>query len=104
MSYLILDGAEYSFNTEIVAVYSSESGQLMAFVHRTPIGLLHCIFCKRIEDLYFGHRWEQFTNPDSLFNQLADAQGHIQKVFESLGASIRGILPDPCTEVWNRTS
>lgn len=104
MPCMVLDGAEYSSNAEIVAIYSSESGRFMAFIIRTPAGLLNCDFCERYEDLYFGNRWQVLSNPDSLFNKLEDAQRYIQNIFERFGTSIRGGLPDSYVEFWNRAA
>ena len=94
MPDLILDGAKYSFCRELLAVYTSNSGNFAAFVHPTPIGLLNCVICSRDEDIYFGNRWEQYQNTDSLFNELIDIQHHVQTIFEYHGTSIRGSIPD----------
>jgi hypothetical protein len=93
MPDLILDGAEYSFCEPPLAIYTSNSGELAAFVHRTPIGLHSCTVCVRDEDIYYGHCWEQKYNPDSLFAELKDVQDHIQAIFEAHGTNIRGSIP-----------
>ena len=104
MPRLVIDGAEYANNDEIVAIYGSEAGSILATVNKTPAGLLTYALYERVEDIYYGNRWEPLVNPGSLFASIKDAESHIALALERLNTRIRNRLPDQYVDFWIRDS
>lgn len=94
MSPLFIDGAEYASSDATVAIYSSESGCILATVGKPPAGLLTYSLYERTEDIYYGSRWELPAKPASLFKCVKDAEKHIAIAVARLNTKIRSQIDD----------